>query len=180
MVQNQDLPIPISKISPATLSTYLWAESATIDDIIAAYLAAHPESVGLYALKTADETVNNSTVLQNDDELVIPVGAGEIWELYQELHMFTATATPHLDWAYSIPVGGAIRRMASYGATVSEYDATVEVDNAIVTDRVYITKLQYIGGANAGNLQLQWAQHTATVEDTKVLANSFIFARKIS
>ena len=36
-----------------------------------------------------------------------------------------------------------------------------------------------INGATAGNVQLQWAQNTAEVSNTKVLANSCICAVKL-
>ncbi|GAH15560.1 unnamed protein product, partial [marine sediment metagenome] len=37
----------------------------------------------------------------------------------------------------------------------------------------------YVGGDTAGNLQLQFAQGIATVEDTKVKANSYLLAQKL-
>ena len=49
--------------------------------------------------KTADETVNNSAVLQNDDDLLLPIGANEIWRFEFVIYgISNATA----DFKYSL------------------------------------------------------------------------------
>ena len=50
---------------------------------VAALIATHAALFGLHTkitYKTADQTVNNSAVLQNDDHLLLAVGANEVWE----------------------------------------------------------------------------------------------------
>ncbi len=142
-------------------------------------------SVPTLVRKTADETVNNSTVLQNDDHLSLAVGANEVWEI--DLYMrLTSSIAASLDYAFTYPAastlmylnvvaGGAYEVLAEVAATTE-----VTVTGAAADIRWAYQHLIYTGGANAGNIQLQWAQHAAEVSDTKVLTNSFLLCHKIA
>jgi len=142
--------------------------------------------------KTADETVNNSNAIQDDDELVLPVGANEIWYIFMLLRITTVAAAA-FDYLFTIPAGGSLKGADSskIGAAVTAaeeyivpFDATgpeqrlaSAADKTDVWELIYLV---YIGGGAAGNIQLQWAQGFADVSDTKVLANSFIIAHKLN
>ena len=140
---------------------------------------------GLKAVcKASDETVNNSDTLQNDDDLVIAVGANDVWLIH--LLLFTtisATADERPDYAFAVPSGGAVRKMESWGVTdVEEFgDGTAE---ATISSSTFERSIQmiilYIGGGTAGNLQLQWAQNVATEADTKVKVNSFMVCHQLA
>lgn len=134
-------------------------------------------------LKTADETVNNSAALQNDDELLFPVVANATWFFILLLRTHSPTTTPDMDYAFSIPVAGAIKRMEhAVPPPAVEIDGTAEhtLNLRADTDEYTPSYFLYIGGVNGGNVQLQWAQNVATAEDTKVLANSFILAFRLA
>ena len=131
-------------------------------------------------LKTADETVNNSTVLQNDDHLLLPVGANEVWSIWVYVR-FISTAVANFSAKWVVPAAGAAVLTTVTGGTQVETDATVQYNLAGAGAlRVSFYHLLYIGGANAGNVQFQWAQQVAEASDTIVYKNSFLLAHKLS
>ena len=145
--------------------------------------AAH---IGLTIVrKTADEIVNNSTTLQNDDHLLLAVAANEIWEIIL-ITRLAGVADASCKGAFTVPTGGAIARQTALktgGTGLEEVDATTSFEigsTSVMTSYTSLARCVYIGGSNAGNVQLQWAQLTATVGDTTMRANSFIIAYKLS
>jgi len=135
--------------------------------------------------KTADETVNNSSTLQNDDHLLFAVAANEVWEFRIILRMLAASATPDYKFALSLPALGSGVWVIEYPiipATTLGADVTtaLKVDSWTGGDRWCFLQGVYVGGANAGNVQLQWAQYTANASDSKVTTNSCIIAHKLA
>jgi hypothetical protein len=133
-------------------------------------------------VKTADETVNNSAVLQNDDELLLAVGANEDWVIDLYLIIET-TGVADFKWAFTVPTGGVIKGVLAFASTIVEFDATAAKLVLFGFDTAgagYWVRLRYIGGANAGNIQLQWAQNTAQASDTKVLEGSYILCHELT
>ena len=139
------------------------------------------------ALKTADETVNNSNVFQNDDHLKWTVAANEVWEFYMALKI-TTESTPAFKLQFTVPAGGAligwtagdIGLLVAYNTGLTERDLTASTFIAGGKADVWLVIWgQYIGGANAGTVQLQWAQNVANATDTIVRKNSFILAHKL-
>jgi len=138
--------------------------------------------------KTADETVNNSNALQNDDELTLTVGANEVWDIFLLLEITTGAA-PDFAYAFTVPTGGVITgfvagtigALASALVAIAPLDLTTPhyIDGTINNNWACLWG-RYIGGANAGNLQLQWAQKTADASDTTLHANSYIIAHKLN
>jgi len=138
--------------------------------------------------KTADEIVNNSTTLQNDDHLLLAVGANEVWSFFAYLKVISQTGTPDIKFDWSLPTGGVIQSLPHDDIAVLAANTPIAPIGAGTnftfalpanSERIALVWGLYVGGANAGNVQLQWAQITATAEDTKVLANSFLIAHKI-
>lgn len=135
--------------------------------------------------KSADETVNNSDALQNDDTLVLPVEASSVWDI-KLFVLYNSGATPDLKLAFTVPASGTIY------AYLSGFEAgTVDpmYVNAATTPVVFdgtgsnnagFIHLIFVNSTNAGNVQLQWAQNTANASDTKVLANSFMLCTKLN
>ena len=133
--------------------------------------------------KTADETVNNSTTLQNDDHLLLSAGANETWFLEFFLLNSSATTTPGIKLCIIAPSGADGKWMALRQTNIVMAES---IGNAIGLGS---PPLAYIPfwlsavvriGATAGNIQLQWAQSTATAEDTKLLMGSCLIAHKIA
>ena len=156
------------------------ADEATARDV--AIAAWSPETVLLY--KAADEVVNNNNVLQNDDDLHLTVGANDVWFIHLFMYVLSETDVPDMQYRFTVPSGGAVRIHGFYTKqdTPSSYvDGTVVETLAIAAAEKYIgLHAVYIGGGTAGTLQLQWAQVTATVEDTRMKAHSFMLCHKLA
>ena len=148
-------------------------------------------------VKTADQTVNNSAVLVNDNHLLKAIGANEIWllDLYLLQQSVSIDADFKAGWSY--PVGcliywgvprftttNVMGIWSSGRATASTIGIYRETDTQDIAALVGTTGLHLIAlvvnGANAGNVNFMWAQNAATVEDTKVLANSILIALKLA
>lgn len=130
--------------------------------------------------KTTTEVVNNSVVLQNDDELFFPVLANEIWAFWLYLRTYSATPNPDIKIAFSIPALASIWRSTSILESLNEIDATALFKlNAAAVVQASLIRHLYLGGSNPGNVQLQWAQFAAVAEDTEVRSSSYIIAHLI-
>lgn len=140
--------------------------------------------------KTADETVNNSLALQNDDDLLFAVGANEVWSVFLYCRITTAAAA-NFKYAFTVPAGGSLPMASSHALMTSggvfsnnalntEVTGTVEPLQPAAVARALLVWGVYIGAGAAGNVQLQWAQETADVSDTKVLEDSYIIARQVA
>lgn len=137
-------------------------------------------------LKTADQTVNNSTTLVNDNLLLTPVGINEVWSVYFYLIMSAANATPNIKFAFTTPVAGVFSWIPSgdigasgSGVLLTPYTTGPQAFTLPLATRHLLIWGVYVGGANAGNLQLQWAQNVANASDTKVLTNSHIIPIRV-
>lgn len=149
-------------------------------------LAADVLAIATYTVrKTANETVNNSNVFQNDDHLVWAVSANEVW-LIQLFLLVDAKTASRFKYTFTIPAAATLNGLLWSADSNSEYiygdDLTASKTLTIGTAVIRCLNIQclYVGGANAGNIQLQWAQINAVAEDTKLLTNSFLLCRKIA
>lgn len=130
-------------------------------------------------VKEADETVNNSAALQNDDELLFAVAANEVWQ-FEGVLFVSAQTTEDFKLTFTGPTGA----VGAFGAKSTDIAAsnagTTSLGNAvslIVANNAGIIVHFWGGihnGANAGNLTLQWAQDTAAGVNTTVRAGSYI------
>jgi len=139
--------------------------------------------------KTADEIVNNSATLQNDDHLVMAVGANEIWHF--TFVLFTtagANNTPDIKLLLTVPAGatgfwgihglttaatGVDGNGIMAGAASLDGLTTLSAGVVASANSMIIIEGTIVNGGNAGNLQLQWAQNVATAVDTTVKAGSY-------
>ena len=139
--------------------------------------------------KAGDEVLNNDNALQNDDDLLFPIAANEVWHFKFVLNHLSGT-TPDIKYAITIP-SGTIRYayfcyvsigFGPYGKVLASATAFV-VDGLGVTDGTHnlITVIEgiVINGATPGNVQLQWAQNTAEATDTTVKAGSCLIAHRL-
>lgn len=132
--------------------------------------------------KAADEAVNNSTALQDDDELFFAVEANEVWK-FDILLITYSHGTPDFKYAFTIPVAGAITGWDPQGRTIAEapfnYTGASVIPGSSLDRYTYISGI-YVGGVNAGTVQLQWAQNVLRVGDTFLRENSFIIAHQLA
>jgi len=136
--------------------------------------------------KTADQTVNNSAILQNDDQLLFAIGANEVWE-FSFILLATSGTTPDMQVAVTMPSGGDVDWFwvgPNSAGTLVEIvvNGSAGSTNMEAKDNptVIIIRGIAVNSTNAGNVQLQWAQNTANATDTKVLTNSCLIAHKLA
>ena len=127
--------------------------------------------------KTADETVNNSTTLQDDDHLVFAMAANTSY-IIEAVFLLNATGTtPDFKFGWTVPAGcamfwGLLTGTRWTGASVLLDETATRTSSGVngTTGAAYRAFVR--NGANAGNLQLQWAQNVADASDSKVLKHS--------
>lgn len=148
--------------------------------------------------KTADKTLNNVNVLENDDHLLMAVGANEVWQI-DIFILFYGEPTADIKLGFSYPVDCLLRwGFPSHSGDIFlgiwGYNPPGDAPYLKVQDQTLTTatgndsthptgghlSIILINGANAGNVNLQWAQVKATVGDTVVLENSCIIAHKLA
>jgi len=140
--------------------------------------------------KSADETVNNTSTLQNDDHILFAVGANEKWAF--ELQLFViGNSTADFKMGWSVPSGATMRWFAGFGATAAGGDlhglASGELLTESSTRDLYVngtthhTLVGYVfNGATPGNVVLRWAQNTANASNTTLERGTFLIAHLLS
>jgi len=140
--------------------------------------------------KTADETVNNSAVLQNDDHLLLAIAANEVWLVVFYLNLLQGdSTTPLYKFAVTVPDGATLifggpmetttTGVANVIGTTTSGGALTQRTAANAIDALMLFAI-VTNGATAGNIQLQWAQALTQAVNTKVLANSCLIAFKLA
>ena len=133
-------------------------------------------ALGLSVVKTTDEDVTSSDVMQNDNELVIPVEANTDYAIVGIIVAESASSTPSIDFTFTVPAaitaGGWAHDNIGTGATLRAF-ATEGGMNLTAAQVRFVAIWGYLqNGANAGNLQFQWAQETSDGTATTVKAGS--------
>jgi len=143
----------------------------------------------IFAYKAADETVNNSATLQNDDDLLLALAANEVWA-FKLVVIYLSGTTPDIKWHWTGPSG------FTYDSSVSSFSSALSVafgnpdesDSSPehITGGRGATEVGFVWegvvrcSTTAGNFQLQWAQNTQDASDTKVLAGSYLIAWRLA
>ena len=128
--------------------------------------------------KASDEIVNNSATLQNDDELSFSIAANEKWMGYIGIQMTQANAAADFKATLTAPVGAVI-----WIGIAGEDQSTSTGPGVPMTttgsEQSQSMHFSVSNGVNAGTLQFQWSQRTATAADTTVKAGSFLVAFRV-
>lgn len=130
--------------------------------------------------KTADETVNNSNALQDDDHLFFSILANQVWLVRYHLWVSSSavadskvdiTVPAACDGKHGNPSGFPLGTALSTAVTINHSGAAAGYYEhwAIIRN-----------GATAGTVQLRWAQATAEVSDTIFYTNSALVAIRLS
>lgn len=135
--------------------------------------------------KTADEIVNNSAALQNDNHLLLALAANEVWIIDLTLILGSDPA-PDFKMDCTIPVGanGYMHTCYIDAAAAQQIAQSSAAEINVLTyggatpTTIRIAYL-IVNGVNAGNFQIRWAQNTADATDTIVLTNSNLICHKI-
>lgn len=133
--------------------------------------------------KAANETVNNSATLQNDDDFSFAVAANGIYLIH--MHLSTVIfAASDFQFLWDLPSGSTkyyqMRGWTAGTAGLQRSQSSSGILAFLVTASVHhveIHGLLKIGGTG-GTAQFQWAQQAAVAENTQLLADSFMVAIK--
>lgn len=148
------------------------------------------EGPHLIVRKTADESVTSSVALQDDDSLLMALAANEVWHVKFVVIATSASATPDIKMAFTIPAGATMGLMSPViradtdAAWVIKYVASGTAPFAVQLVAGDLTATEISGvvtnSGTAGNLTLQWAQNTSSATATTVKANSTLWAVKLA
>jgi hypothetical protein len=145
-------------------------------------------------VKTADESVTSSVTLQDDDELLFPVGVNETWIMDAYLATDGATAGD-IQVAVKGPTGvGGIFSVEGPGTgatTATDLNVNNQVGAVAAsptglvagtlgagTDGLVRVHAVIRNGSTAGDAVIQWAQGTSSGTATQVLTDSYLTAVK--
>lgn len=138
--------------------------------------------------KTANEIVNNSTTLQDDDHLFFSVGANEVWMFLAHLGYNPSNTAVDLKYTFAGPAGATgffsdytLQGTSTDGAHARKALGAEKVINSLTTAADAFAVWGVIkNGATAGTLNLRWAQNGAGAVDTTLLADSWLLAQKVA
>ena len=142
--------------------------------------------------KTADETVNNSTTLQNDDHLLFSIAANEVWAFDMFMYYTIASGNPGVKWAFTVPAScTGWYQTATVAANIDAGGGTNAIfSNAIATTSGFtptgLTSFlivhhgNIVNSTNAGTIQFQWAQNAAVASDLKLKLGSYLSLKRLA
>jgi hypothetical protein len=166
--------------------------AATISDFATAFTTQYGLQHAVIR-KTADESVTNSTTLQNDDALTFVGGANQTWLLTYVLFITSPEAA---DFAFDMTVpAGATFRIGVMGLAPGDTGADATGDG-VFTNRsgsgglevgtsgtsmpvLAVVRAVVVNAGTAGAVALKWAQKTADAGATTVLTNSFLLIDRV-
>lgn len=145
------------------------------------------------AYKTANEVVNNSATLQDDNELVFPLEASAIYE-FSLYASYDASTAADVKFAFAVPSGAtlSVGQMGPFTAATGNSGSVTYASGTtsgappanaggagVGTRIAYTARGTVKTSTTAGNLQLQWAQANADASDTTVYAGSVLRVERI-
>lgn len=144
--------------------------------------------------KSADESVNNSTVLQNDDHLLWSVAANEVWAFTAFLYFTIASGNPAPKWTFTMPASGAGEYWAaglqanidSESNGANSFQAFAQMSTTLTWSVTGLTSFGVVlignfrNGANAGTVQFQWAQSSAVASNTTLKTGSYFDLKRLA
>ncbi|MFM7262100.1 MAG: hypothetical protein ACKO3W_16060, partial [bacterium] len=130
--------------------------------------------------------LTSSTTLQNDDALIISLGANDAVEFSGMMFATSTSATPDLKVAFTVPTGATIRWFGEWfgesyvSSGLITASGTASPVFPIAANGVGLFKFNGIvtNGSTAGNLQFQWAQNTSNSNAVTVQQRSFLIGSK--
>jgi hypothetical protein len=139
--------------------------------------------------KTANESVQNNT-LQNDDDLKWTVAANEVWKFKLFLIVSSVNTTMDMKVGWTYPTGatcywGSLAANSAGGGSmfslaVGSTQEAVMIESTVPAfgsnggRQIVVFEGVWTIGANAGTVQLQWAQNTTNANNLTVETNSHL------
>lgn len=144
----------------------------------------------VYVRKSADQTQSNTTTLLNDTHLFVSVAANLTYALEFVL-IYEAGTVADYKWSFTFPAGATLSvgnhegdlSMAYLPLGFSSYTSggsTGLGGAGIGSPRAMVLHGNLVMSSTAGTLRYQWAQTTATVENTKTAAGSHLILTRLA
>ena len=152
-----------------------------VDNVVNILAGVSEEKV---AQITVDQTFNNDSTLANLAGLVsesLPINTTHVLDL--TLLIDSASATPGAKLLFVIPAGATLSWELGSPADLGNVINTIATEGALSTvigTGMVTAKGILTIGATAGTIQVQGAQGTPTVEDTKYLVGSNMIVTRIA
>lgn len=148
-----------------------------------------------YVEKTADQSISSSTVLTNDTDLLLTIGATGKYLIECNLWATAAAnAGPHIKFGFSFPAGtfdiegwGPHNSIASGTAVQTEWitvqgatSGTSSVGYGATTSVLgYFLRCRFTATAT-GTVRLMWAQSVSSASATTVKARSYLEMKQVA
>lgn len=139
-----------------------------------------------FARKTADETVNGSAALQDDNELIVGAAADATYLLELQATQ-NSGATPGFKLSFSLPSGATWlhgRFNAGSSAANEQFGLMPLVGLSGITgaaaDSLLVVRALITISSTAGNVTLQWAQNTSNASNTVVRSGSWLLLTRVA
>jgi hypothetical protein len=130
--------------------------------------------------KTADKTLSNVAVLEDDNHLTFSVGANESWLIIIFIQ-FSSSAVADFKCDFTVPSGGAFRWSSYEGSNHLGGTGTFTLAGNGVGARLERVMWGTVRTASTtGTVDFRWAQNTGEVSNTVVYAESLLLARHIA
>lgn len=142
--------------------------------------------------KTADESVNTTTTLQDDDHLISAIAANEEWTGFIEYIFGNGMATTGVKVGITFPAGSTLR----YWATVIGDTSGASLESTTTTSGTALNfpaalfptgttasvriNFWVLNGATPGNITAQFTQSTSSATNTTAFKGSFMQATRIA
>jgi hypothetical protein len=136
--------------------------------------------------KTADESVSSSTSVQNDDHLLIALGANEFW-VFELILIWGTGPSGSPKVAFSAPSGatGGYGMVARQGSSPDTYVIQALSSETELQTNNSNPSHNFIWGSvatssSSGNLQLRWAQGSSSGNATVLKKGSILRATRVA
>jgi hypothetical protein len=145
-----------------------------------------------FATKASDQSVTNSTVLVNDNDLSFNTNPNETWEIHGELHADNTAAAANVKITFTVPAGATIKiyynaiedgvaAAVSAGASIINASGVAKTVTIAAGVSTYIQLHGIVrNGATGGVVLLKWAQGVANILPTILRQDSFIKAMRVN
>jgi hypothetical protein len=146
----------------------------------------------LFVRKTADEIVNNSSTLQDDDHLTLSISANATY-VVEAMFIYDGTTTADvklswvgpsgatLDWVRGGLDSGAAAAAGSMNQGYQSISGTPSLGTIGIGTKMAATPKGLLKtSSTAGTFKLQWAQNTADPTNTTMYTNSWLQLRQVA
>lgn len=143
--------------------------------------------VSSIAVKLTNEDRTNQT-LANDRDLSIPIDANEVWAVEGVIISSSASATPDIQWAFTIPSGTMDIIGVSNTTTLAAFETLnfreSGVTNGLRAISAAIPRTMHfrgtvINGATPGFITFRWAQFATNATATTVTRGSYLAGTRV-